>query len=107
MSADEPLISTGTLSQSPGQFASLWALREGLTECVQKEGKPYKHDVSVPIEDFQSVVDAVREHLSSKGLYGDHAISKVIGFGHVGDGECSCCSQLDSSHLRSLQGTFT
>lgn len=107
MSADEPLIHTGTLSQSPSQFASLWALREGLTECVQKEGKPYKYDVSVPIADFQSVVDAVREHLISKGLYGDHAISKVIGFGHVGDGECSCHRRLASSYLHSLQGTFT
>ncbi|KAG8219932.1 hypothetical protein J3R82DRAFT_930, partial [Butyriboletus roseoflavus] len=87
MSADEPLIYTGTLSQSPGQFASLWALREGLTECVQKEGKPYKYDVSVPLAEFQSVVDAIRERLISKGLYGDHAISKVMGYGHVGDGE--------------------
>ncbi|KIJ68287.1 hypothetical protein HYDPIDRAFT_106464 [Hydnomerulius pinastri MD-312] len=86
MSADEPLIYTGTLSQSPGQFASLWALREGLTECVQKEGKPYKYDVSVPLADFQNVVDAVRERMISKGLYGDHAITKVMGYGHVGDG---------------------
>lgn len=90
MSADEPLIYTGTLSQSPAQFTSLWALREGLTECVQKEGKPYKYDVSVPLVDFQGVVDAVRERLISKGLYGDHAISKVMGYGHVGDGEPFC-----------------
>ncbi|KAI9572824.1 hypothetical protein HD554DRAFT_2014216 [Boletus coccyginus] len=87
MSDDKSLICTGTLSQSPGQFASLWSLREGLTECVQREGKPYKYDVSVPLANFQSLVDAVREHLISKGLYGDHAISKVIGFGHIGDGE--------------------
>jgi len=86
MSADEPLIYTGTLSQSPGQFASIWALREGLTECVQKEGKPYKYDVSVPLADFQNVVDAVRERMISKGLYGDDGISKVMGYGHIGDG---------------------
>ncbi|KAF8140120.1 hypothetical protein EV363DRAFT_1311703 [Boletus edulis] len=86
MSADEPLIYTGTLSQSPGQFASLWALREGLTECLQKEGKPYKYDLSVPLAEFQNVVDAVRARLISKGLYGDHGITKVMGYGHVGDG---------------------
>jgi FAD/FMN-containing dehydrogenase len=86
MTADEPLINTGVLSQSPTQFNSIWALREGLTECVQKEGKPYKYDVSVPLADFQKVVDAVRERMISKGLYGDHAISKVMGYGHVGDG---------------------
>jgi len=107
MSDDKPLIHTGTLSQSPGQFASLWSLREGLTECVQKEGKPYKYDVSVPIADFQGVVDAVREHLISKELYGDHAISKVIGFGHIGDGESSSHRWLDSSYPCFLQGTFT
>ncbi|KAH7883730.1 hypothetical protein F5I97DRAFT_1577723 [Phlebopus sp. FC_14] len=86
LSADEPLIYTGTLSQSPSQFASIWALREGLTECVQKEGKPYKYDVSVPLAEFERVVNAVRERMVSKGLYGDHAISRVMGYGHIGDG---------------------
>jgi FAD/FMN-containing dehydrogenase len=95
MSADEPLIYTGTLSQSPGQFASIWALREGLTECVQKEGKPYKYDVSVPLADFQNVVDAVRERMISKGLYGDDGISKVMGYGHIGDGEYRSHGRLD------------
>ncbi|KAI6132694.1 hypothetical protein EV401DRAFT_1915735 [Pisolithus croceorrhizus] len=86
MTADERLILTGTLSQSPGQFESLWAVREGLTECVQKEGKPYKYDVSVPLADFQKVVDTVLERMISMGLYGDHAVSKVMGYGHIGDG---------------------
>ncbi|KAG1716565.1 hypothetical protein ID866_617 [Astraeus odoratus] len=86
MTAEEPLIYTGTLSQSPAQFDSLWALRERLTECVQKEGKPYKYDVSVPLAKFQSVVDTIRERMVSKGLYGDHAVSKVLGYGHIGDG---------------------
>ncbi|KAH7915389.1 hypothetical protein BJ138DRAFT_1077596 [Hygrophoropsis aurantiaca] len=86
LSAEQPLINTGVLSQSPSQFASIWAFREGLTECCQKEGKPYKYDVSVPLADFQKVVDAIRERMISKGLYGDHAISKVMGYGHVGDG---------------------
>jgi FAD/FMN-containing dehydrogenase len=80
------LINTGVLSQSPSQFNSIWAFREGLTECCQKEGKPYKYDVSVPLATFQKVVDAIRERMISKGLYGDHAISKVMGYGHVGDG---------------------
>ncbi|KAI6005232.1 hypothetical protein F5J12DRAFT_743325 [Pisolithus orientalis] len=86
MTADEPLILTGTLSQSPGQFESLWAVREGLPECVQKEGKPYKYDVSVPLADFQKVVDSVLGRMISMGLHGDHAVSKVVGFGHIGDG---------------------
>ncbi|EGO19810.1 hypothetical protein SERLADRAFT_358276 [Serpula lacrymans var. lacrymans S7.9] len=86
LTADKPLVLTGVLSQSPAQFASLWALREGLPEALQKEGKPYKYDISIPIADFERVVDSCRDQLKSRGLYGDHAVSKVVGWGHIGDG---------------------
>jgi (R)-2-hydroxyglutarate---pyruvate transhydrogenase len=84
---DQPLINTGVLSQSPAQFSSLWALREGVTEAVSKEGKAYKYDLSVPLSTFKEVVDATRERLRSKGLLGEKAVKHVIGYGHVGDGE--------------------
>jgi (R)-2-hydroxyglutarate---pyruvate transhydrogenase len=86
MTADEPLINTGVISQSPTQFASLWALREGITESVGKEGKAYKYDISVPLAKFKYVVDETREHIRSKGLLHDDAVMHVIGYGHVGDG---------------------
>ncbi|PFH54619.1 hypothetical protein AMATHDRAFT_83089 [Amanita thiersii Skay4041] len=86
LDADQPLINTGVLSQSPAQFSSLWALREGVTEAVSKEGKPYKYDISVPLSSFKRVVDGTREHLRSKGLLGEHAVKHVLGYGHVGDG---------------------
>ncbi|KAG6911845.1 hypothetical protein DXG01_000092 [Tephrocybe rancida] len=86
MSAEEPLITNGAMSQSPAQFSSLWALREGVTEAVAKEGKPYKYDISVPLSSFQDVVDNTRKHLETKGLLGDHAVKHVVGYGHVGDG---------------------
>jgi FAD/FMN-containing dehydrogenase len=86
MEAEEPLITTGVLSQSPAQFAQLWSLREGLTESVSKEGKAYKYDITVPLQAFKDVVDATREHLRAKGLYHEQAVKRVIGYGHVGDG---------------------
>lgn len=86
LEADKPLINTGVLSQSPAQFSSLWALREGVTEAVSKEGKAYKYDISVPLSTFKTVVDGTREHLRSKGLLGDKAVKHVLGYGHVGDG---------------------
>jgi len=86
LEAENPLINTGVLSQSPAQFSSLWALREGVTEAVAKEGKPYKYDISVPLSTFQDVVHGTREHLRSKGLLSDHAVKHVLGYGHVGDG---------------------
>jgi FAD/FMN-containing dehydrogenase len=87
MEADKPLVNTGVLSQSPAQFSSLWALREGVTEAVSKEGKAYKYDISVPLSTFKTVVDGTREHLRSKGLLGDKAVKHVLGYGHVGDGK--------------------
>ncbi|EIN13495.1 FAD-binding domain-containing protein [Punctularia strigosozonata HHB-11173 SS5] len=86
LTADEPLITTGVLSQSPTQFASLWTLREGITEAVSKEGKAYKYDITIPLQKFKEVVDTTREHLRSKGLLHDKAVRHVIGYGHVGDG---------------------
>lgn len=86
LEADQPLINTGVLAQSPSQFASLWAIREGLTESVSKEGKAYKYDISIPLAKFKEVVDTTREHLRSKGLLHENAVKHVVGYGHVGDG---------------------
>ena len=80
------MISSGVLSESTEQFASLWALREGITEAVSKEGKAYKYDISIPLTAFKDVVDTTRKHLKSKGLVREGAVRHVIGYGHVGDG---------------------
>ena len=74
------------MAQNPAQFSSLWALREGVTEAVSKEGKAYKYDISVPLHKFQEVVDKTREHLRAKGLLREDAVKYVVGYGHVGDG---------------------
>ncbi|KAL5495489.1 DLD2 [Sanghuangporus weigelae] len=86
LESEEPLINTGVLSQSPSQFASIWALREGITEAVSKEGKAYKYDISIPLTAFKDVVDKTREHLQQNGLIREGAVRHVIGYGHVGDG---------------------
>ncbi|KAF9270373.1 FAD-binding domain-containing protein [Marasmius fiardii PR-910] len=86
LSADQPLINTGVLAQNPAQFTSLWALREGVTEAVSKEGKAYKYDISVPLSTFKEVVDNTRNHLRSLGLMHEDAVKHVLGYGHVGDG---------------------
>ncbi|KAF7791953.1 hypothetical protein EIP86_002979 [Pleurotus ostreatoroseus] len=86
LDSDSPLINTGVLSQNPAQFSSLWAIREGITEAVSKEGKAYKYDISIPLASFKEAVDKTREHLRSKGLLRDDAVKHVVGYGHVGDG---------------------
>ncbi|EJD04189.1 FAD-binding domain-containing protein [Fomitiporia mediterranea MF3/22] len=86
LGSEEPLINTGVLSQSPSQFASIWGLREGITEAISKEGKAYKYDISIPLGAFQEVVDKTRDQLQKKGLIRKGAVRDVVGFGHVGDG---------------------
>lgn len=86
MEADTPLINTGVLATSPAQFTSLWAIREGLTEAMSKEGKAYKYDISVPLHKFREVIDTTREHVESLGLLREGGIRHVVGYGHVGDG---------------------
>src|SRR5258707_8040885 len=88
MEAEQPLINTGVLSQSPAQFSSLWGLREGIPEAVSKEGKAYKYDISIPTSTFKETVDKVRERLIEKGLYRTPGgVKECIGYGHIGDGE--------------------
>lgn len=98
LTADKPLINTGVLSQNPAQFSSLWALREGVTEAVSKEGKAYKYDISVPLSTFKEVVDRTQEHLRSKGLLHADAVTHVMGYGHVGDGNQSADSFVRRPH---------
>ena len=56
-------------------------MREGVTEAVSKEGKPYKYDISIPLNTFKQVVDQTRDRL--RGVEG---VKAVLGYGHVGDG---------------------
>lgn len=105
LESDPPLINTGVLSQSPSQFASLWRLREGVTEAVSKEGKAYKYDISIPLASFKEVVDATREQLRKKGLLHENAVKHVLGYGHVGDGEFQ--SQIFRASADCIRGKAT
>lgn len=79
--SEKPLINFGTLSQSPAQFAALWALRESIAEAAGKAGKVYKYDVSIPPSEFVNVTNKVREQVKGH-------VKEVVGYGHVGDGMC-------------------
>lgn len=86
MDPDADLVASGVLAQSPAQFESLWAIREGIPEAVGKEGKAYKYDVSIPVSKFKEIVDKLKDHLQSKGMLREDAIREVVGYGHFGDG---------------------
>jgi FAD/FMN-containing dehydrogenase len=102
MDSDDPIINTGVLSQNPTQFAQMWALREGITEAISKEGKVYKYDISIPLQAFKEVIDTTREHIRSKGLLREGAVRHVLGYGHVGDGKRKCYDIQRRSHNPSV-----
>ncbi|MCC5980276.1 MAG: FAD-binding oxidoreductase [Oceanicaulis sp.] len=75
------LISDAALAQSEAQAASFWHLRESIPDGEKSHGRSAKHDVSVPVSrmaDFMA--EATRD--AEAMIEG----SRVIAFGHVGDG---------------------
>ena len=116
MDTDAGLVTTGVLAQSPAQFESLWAIREGIPEAAGKEGKTYKYDVSIPVSKFKEIVDKTKEHLRSEGLLHENAVKSVIGYGHFGDGTgvlsqhgliCLICFCSGNIHLNIVAAAYT
>lgn len=88
---ENELVQDGVLAQDTTQFHSLWSLRELIPESAGKAGSVYKYDLSVPVPKMYSLVEKMRERLREAGLWkveGGGRIRDVVGYGHVGDGEC-------------------
>lgn len=75
------LVDDAAIAQSEAQAAQFWALRENLPEGEKAHGKAAKHDVSVPVSRIAAFMrDATGQ--AEQMIEG----SRVIAFGHVGDG---------------------
>ncbi|ESR38837.1 D-2-hydroxyglutarate dehydrogenase [Citrus sinensis] len=72
------LISDGVIAQDINQASSFWRIREGIAEALMKAGAVYKYDLSLPIEKMYDLVEKMRQRLGET--------AKVIGYGHLGDG---------------------
>lgn len=70
-------VIAGSLAQS----ASLWALRENVSEAQRVEGVSIKHDVSVPVSRIPEFLE--RAHAALLARWPD---TRIIAFGHIGDG---------------------
>ena len=73
-------VNDGVISQSSAQAASLWRLREGITESLAA-GKPYKNDISVRISVIPAFMQAMHTIFEREYPHYD-----VVWFGHIGDG---------------------
>lgn len=78
--AESGQVLDGVISQSDAQAASLWRLREGITESLAQY-TPYKNDVAVRISAMPAFLTESQSLLSN--AYPDF---EVVWFGHIGDG---------------------
>ena len=79
--AERDLISDAVLAASSTHRASLWALREGVSEAQKSEGMSVKHDVTLPIASLPRFVAETGQRLTAR-LPG----VRLVAYGHVGDG---------------------
>lgn len=73
-------VMDGIMSQNEGQKATLWRLREDITEAVSQY-TPYKNDISVSVSKVPAFLDEVHDLLTKS--YPDF---EIVWFGHIGDG---------------------
>ena len=77
---EEGWVVDGVLSQSDSQAASLWQLREGISESIASY-TPYKNDLAVKVSALPQFLDKVTDCVAE--AYPDY---EVCWYGHIGDG---------------------
>ena len=77
---EEGWVTDGVLSQSDAQAASLWQLREGISESIAAD-TPYKNDLAVKVSVLPQFLERVTGCV--KEAYPDY---EVCWYGHIGDG---------------------
>ena len=75
------IATDAAIATSEAQRASLWRLRESLSEAQKREGGSIKHDISVPIA-------AIPEFLARGAAAAETLVPGIrpVPFGHLGDG---------------------
>jgi len=75
------LVGDAAIAASEAQAQDFWRLRDSIAEAEKKSGPSAKHDISVPVEDMGAFMVAAADRVESA-----FPGAKVIGFGHLGDG---------------------
>lgn len=58
-------------------FQAIWDLRERITEGLTHDGYVFKYDISLPTEQFYSLVPIMEKRMGDKA-------KRVCGYGHIG-----------------------
>ncbi|SCU91614.1 LADA_0F11012g1_1 [Lachancea dasiensis] len=87
---EDGTVLDGVVAQDETELRNLWEWRESIPESSQAGGGVYKYDVSLPLKDLYSLVEAANEKLNEQGLLSETDAAKpvisAVGYGHVGDG---------------------
>ena len=78
---DAGLVQDAAVSASIDQFRQFWALRENISDAQGLEGKNIKHDISVPISRIADFIEQTDAQIKAA-----HPQTRMIVFGHLGDG---------------------
>lgn len=75
------LVNDAAIAQDESQRATLWKLRESISEAQKKDGYSIKHDIAVPVSRIPEFLSAAGEALAKQ-----FPSARIVAFGHVGDG---------------------
>ncbi len=73
----------GIMAQDDTQLENMWRMRESLAYYLQKHGHLYTYDVSLPLDNYYSLVEYVENAMNK---FQEEIRVHVDGFGHLGDG---------------------
>ncbi|MES2494960.1 MAG: FAD-binding oxidoreductase [Pseudomonadota bacterium] len=78
---EDGLVVDATIAASESQAEALWLLRESISDAEKIDGASLKHDISVSVAEMPAFIERERERLEAR-----FAGSRIIAFGHLGDG---------------------
>jgi FAD/FMN-containing dehydrogenase len=78
---ERDVVSDAVVASGSAQVATLWALREGISEAQNFEGPSLKHDITVPVSSIATFVGRADRALRA-ALPG----IRIVAYGHIGDG---------------------
>ena len=75
------LAQDGVMAQHAREAASLWELREGISESLSATGLPHKNDIALPVAGLEAFCAEMEEVFAARYPGWEIAL-----FGHIGDG---------------------
>ncbi len=78
---EDGLVTDAVIAKNEAEAQQFWRLRHSISEAQKLESASLKHDVSVPVGEVARFIDA-----GSAAVEDTVPGSRVVAFGHVGDG---------------------